>query len=127
MTFVSGAILAILASGPIMVTGSPERSFEIGYEKLIAGQDQAAVEEIEGGDVVTRDDPARLINLGIALARTGQLERARGSFEAVARHRQRLELETSTGEWVDSRSLARRALAMLDRGELAERYALLLR
>ncbi len=127
MAIVSGAILAILATAPIMVTGTPEGSYEIGYDKLLVGQDRAAVEEIEAGDVLARDDPARLINYGVALARTGQFEEARGSFEAVARHRQRLELETSTGEWVDSRSLARRALAMLDRGELAQRYALLLR
>lgn len=127
MTFVSGAIMAVLASGPIMVTGSPEASYEIGYEKLMTGQDRAAMDEIEAGDVLARDDPARLINHGIALARTGQAEAARGRFEAVARHRQRLELETSTGAWVDSRNLARRALAMLDKGELAQKYALLLR
>lgn len=126
MAFVSGTILAILATGPIMVTGAPG-TYEIGYEKLMAGQDQAAVEEIEAGDTLAHDDPARLVNYGIALARTGQFDEARDNFEAVARHRERLELETSTGDWVDSRSLARQALTMLDRGELAQKYALLLR
>jgi len=125
MSIVTGAITAILAAAPIMVTGSPDGTYEIGYEELTAGENAAAIAEIEAGDVLAHDDPARLINLGVALARAGQVEASRDMFEAVALHRQRLELETSSGAWIDSRNLARRALAMLDRGELAHRYALL--
>ena len=38
-------------------------------------------------------------------------------FTAAARNQQRYRLETAQGDWMDSRNLARRALAMLDRGE----------
>ena len=44
---------------------------------------------------------------------------ARAMFEAAAQNDTRYRLETASGEWMDSRDLARRALAMLDKGEFA--------
>ena len=41
--------------------------------------------------------------------------------------RDSVELQTAGGAWVDSRHLARKALAMLDKGEFARYYALSLR
>ena len=41
-------------------------------------------------------------------------------FRAAVRARDSVQLETATGAWVDSRDLARTALAMLDRGAFAE-------
>ena len=78
-------------------------------------------------DELAADDPARLINHGIALARTGNYEAARADFAAAANARDSVELETADGKWVDSRRLARKALAMLDKGEFARYYALSLR
>ena len=127
MSFVAGTIIAIVASGPIMVMGSSEGDYEIGYEELIADENAEALAIIERGDVLAHDDPARLINHGVALARTGQLAAAREKFSAVALHRERLELETNSGGWVDSRNLAERALAMIDAGAQPHRFALLLR
>lgn len=87
---------------------------EVGYPQLIAGQEDAAI------TVITRqqetDDPARLINLGIAYARMGDQERARAMFRAAHTAEERVDLETASGEWVYSRVLARRGLAMLDSG-----------
>ena len=69
-------------------------------------------------------DPAQLINRGVALARTGHYDAARRHFEAARDHEERFELETVSGEWMDSRTLARKGLAMLDRGEFQRYFAL---
>ena len=99
----------------------------LGYEELVANENVAAREAIENCDELAANDPARLINHGIALARTGNYDAARAEFEAAAGARNSIELETADGEWVDSRRLARKALAMLDKGEFARYYALSLR
>lgn len=87
----------------------------VAFDQLAQGRDAAAIRQIEG-QPDQASDPARLINLGIAYARRGEAQRARSLFEAAYYARDRVELETATGEWVDSRILARQALAMLDRG-----------
>ena len=91
---------------------------EVGYEQLVAGHNDAAINAIEGRSA-RAGDPAGLINLGIAYARNGDSRKAKALFEEAYNARDRVELETATGAWVDSRTLARRALAMLDSGELA--------
>jgi Flp pilus assembly protein TadD len=63
------------------------------------------------------NDPALLINLGIAFAQSGNDADARSSFQAAMASRQVIDLETADGTAMDSRRLARRALSMLDRGE----------
>lgn len=92
--------------------GPAAAATEVAFDQLVAGQDAAAITLIERmGD--PEGDPARLLNLGIAYARSGDHPRARALFQAVYDSRTWVELETSTGEWVDSRTLARRALARL--------------
>ncbi|MBV02201.1 MAG: hypothetical protein CL800_07395, partial [Citromicrobium sp.] len=60
-------------------------------------------------------------------ARTGEYDAARAEFKTAAMARDSVELQTASGAWVDSRHLARKALAMLDKGEFARYYALSLR
>ena len=103
-------IAASVASQPLAV--------EVGYKELAAGQDAAAISQIED-QRADGDEPARLINLGIAHARLGDVTRARAFFQAALASPERMELETATGAWVDSRVLARQALAMLDRGQFS--------
>lgn len=91
---------------------------DVGYAQLVAGQDNAAITVINRQSE-TADDPARLINLGVAYARMGDTARARAMFRAAHTAPERVELETAAGEWVYSRVLARRGLAMLDSGALA--------
>ncbi|WP_145916851.1 hypothetical protein [Erythrobacter sp. QSSC1-22B] len=91
-----------------------------GYEALVEGRETAAIATIMDNDQIANDDPARLINLGIAYARKGDAALARQLFEAARDNRDRVELETAEGEWIDSRRLARQALAMLERGEFSE-------
>lgn len=89
------------------------------YEVLSSGENQQALDRIDAAEALVQEDPARLINLGIALARQGRDADARTMFEAAASGDTRYQLETADGSWVDSRRLARRALAMLDNGEFA--------
>ena len=97
----------------------------VGYPELVAGRDDAAITVINTQE--RSDDPARLINLGVAYARTGDTARARAMFRAAHTSEERVDLETASGEWVYSRVLARRALAMLDSGEFRRVEALALK
>ncbi|MCB2085440.1 MAG: hypothetical protein H6920_09520 [Sphingomonadaceae bacterium] len=91
---------------------------DVAYEELSAQQNRAAIEKLEAQPVT--EDPAKLINLGIAYAREGRHVQARAMFEQAARSENRVQLETATGEWVDSRWLAVRAIALLDEGEFGD-------
>lgn len=87
---------------------------DVGYQELASGRDDAAITVITQQQET--DDPAKLINLGVAYARQGDVTRARAMFRAAHTAPERVELETAAGDWVYSRVLARRALAMLDNG-----------
>lgn len=91
---------------------------DVAYEILAGGRNSAAISAIEARPEAT-GDPAPLLNLGIAYARQGDDAKARALFELAYRARDRVELETATGEWIDSRTLAKQALAMLDGGSFA--------
>lgn len=121
-TFVAAALL-VLGSGPIEVVATAGPAFEVGFEELAAGDNLAAISAIEASSLPA-NDPALLINHGVALARTGDHESAREKFAEVAAHSDRYRLETASGNWVDSRVLARRGLSLIDRGEF-EGYAAL--
>lgn len=119
MLLISATALAMMAAGPV-----PAPDSSVGYEPLVEGRDAAAIAELEANTELAVDDPVRLINLGIAYARQGRTEEARAMFEAAMWTEDRVALETATGEWKDSRHLARFALRMLDSGEFrGERMA----
>jgi hypothetical protein len=113
--------LVMLMQGPVQESVRADASavepVDVAFEELSIGENSAAIERIEQNADLDRDDPARLINLGIAHARQGYDIQARNMFAAAARHENRYQLETAEGDWVDSKVLARRALAMLERGE----------
>ncbi|MFA6219060.1 MAG: tetratricopeptide repeat protein [Erythrobacter sp.] len=119
--------LAFMVQAPVNAVPSVGTTADVGLADLAAGRDRAALDAIENCEVLAADDPARLINRGIALARLGRYDEARADFEAAAAARESVELETAAGDWVDSRRLARRAIAMLEKGEFARYYALSLR
>lgn len=121
MSLIAATALLVLANGPVEGVAVPDAEFDVGYAELVTGQDRAAIEAIENCDTLAQDDPARLINHAVALARVGDYDAARERFEAAARSEDRYRLETANGEWVDLRVLARRGLAMLTRGEF-DRY-----
>lgn len=89
---------------------------DVGFAELMRGEDSAAIATIGSQQA---EDPAKRINLAIAHARRGDAELARRYFQAVVDSRQIVELQTSTGDWIDARTIARRGLAMLDGGAFA--------
>ncbi|QIG53494.1 hypothetical protein G6N82_04420 [Altererythrobacter sp. BO-6] len=91
---------------------------QVGYEALMAGDNARAIAEISSNASLAQDDPARLLNLGIAYARSGDEGQARQLFKAALASRNQMELETSQGDWIYSRALAREALQMLDDGSI---------
>lgn len=127
MAIVATLAMALMAQGPVDAVVAPETTYDVGFEQLVAGRDLEAVDAIENCKELAQDDPARLINHGIALARLGRYDEARADFEAAATASNSVELETAGGEFKDSRHLARRALAMLDSGDFATYYALSMR
>lgn len=108
-----GSILLGLASQ------AAPAAVDVAHDQLVAGRDDAAIARINANGALDREDPARLINLGVAHARQGDVATARAMFAAAARAGEAVYLETAEGDWVEARRLASRALAMLDRGEFA--------
>lgn len=84
---------------------------------LVDGNALTAIELLQSELKASPQDPAILINLGIAYAQTGDEAEARTHFEAALTSRQVIELDTANGRTTDSRRLARQAISMLDRGE----------
>jgi len=109
-----------LSLASLFMAAAPVQAVEqvdVAYAEMAAGEDNAAIRKIEANVSLERDDSARLINLGIAYARQGNRKAARTAFESVILNHDKQYLETGTGTWVDSRDLARQALAMLDKGD----------
>lgn len=102
-------VLAAMTAGQLPLAN-------VGYEELVAGQTDSAI-TVMADNAGHAEDPARLINLGIAHARNGDFQQARTLFARAYYSREWVELETATGQWVDSRVLALKALDMLDSGE----------
>ncbi len=109
------SIMSIIAGA--IVAQAPVPAPDVAYWHLARGLNEAAIERIEANGDLAADDPARLINLGIAHAREGRADEARALFRAALRDAESVRLETATGDWRDSRTLARIALRMLDDGE----------
>ena len=109
-------IALLLASALAAQTPAGDATVEAAYAEMAGGRSVAAIEKLEGADTEEASHPARLINLAIAHARIGETETARTLLEDAAGRTDRLWLETASGQWADSRAIARKALAMLERG-----------
>ncbi len=108
----------LLISSPLMAA---EADGEIGYSKgslgydaLIAGDNQTALKQLENIDGVAKDDPARLINLGQAYARTGRTGDAARMFMAAMNSDRSFDLVLADGSVINSRVAARLALQNLN-------------
>ena len=109
------SIAALIASALVVQAPAPKEAIEVAFVEMAAGRSEAAIERIANADTRDAANPARLINLGIAHARMGDRQQARALFEQAA-VAERFRLETASGEWMDSRAIARQAIAMLDSG-----------
>lgn len=106
----AGAAAAPVAGSPAMLTPSETAPRDAGRAGRAAGA-------IVRASLVDANDPAVLINRGIAYAQAGDEARAREAFTRVLAHEEVVDLETADGATTDSRKLARKAMRMLERGE----------
>jgi Flp pilus assembly protein TadD len=114
----ASVLIAAAASG--VAHAQPATSGEIGYAKgslgydaLIAGDNERAIDQMLTNAKVSRNDPARLINLGQAYARTGRTFEAQQLFTAAIASRDEVDLILADGRVMSSKEAARQALAKL--------------
>ena len=112
------SILAVSLAG--VAHAQPPASGEIGYSQgslgydaLIAGDNSRAIAQIMANERVNRNDPARLINLGQAYARTGRTAEAAQLFTTAMESRDQIDLILADGKVMNSREAAKQALAKL--------------
>ncbi len=87
----------------------------IGYKALAAGDNAQAITDMLEGSV-SRNDPAFLLNLGQAYARSGRLAEARELFRKAAKKRENVDLVMADGRIMGSKLAARQALATVQVG-----------
>jgi hypothetical protein len=116
-------ILAALPTAALLVPAPAVAQFATvndpapGYSSLLGADYATAEREIRAANV-SKYDPARSINLGIALAKQGQREQAAKQFNCVLMEAD-IEMVVADGQTVMSHDLARRALASLENGVLS--------
>jgi Tfp pilus assembly protein PilF len=109
--------LASAASAGLAQTERSEIGYErgaLGFEALMANDNERALRQLLSERSIPRSDPARLINLGRAYARLGNVDKARESFEAAANCRDDFDLILSDGSIINSRKAAKIAIRNLD-------------
>jgi Tfp pilus assembly protein PilF len=112
-----------IAAG-ILLMGTPaiaQDSGEIGYAKgalgydaLVAGQNELALQQLEAAEKVDANDPARLINLGQVYARMGRTGDAARMFTAAMQSNRSFDLVLANGAVINSRDAADQALQNLN-------------
>jgi Tfp pilus assembly protein PilF len=116
---VTAFALALIAATPALEVPSAQlaEAPELAVQPLAAGRAAQALATLEQARSADPHDAAVLINLGIAYAHTGEEAKARAAFESALACHEAIDLDTADGNVTDSRRLARKALAMLARGE----------
>ena len=118
--FAIAVAIAVSSPGviaPAQTQLAAEPDAKLAVASLARGREEEAIRELESELAFDPDDPALLINLGIAHAHRGDESKARELFKAAMASDDVIELESADGSSTDSRRLARKALAMLERGE----------
>ena len=87
----------------------------IGYDALAAGDSERAIRDMLAGNV-SRHDPAFLLNLGQAYARSGRVAEAHELFRLAAKKRDVVDLVLADGRVMSSKLAARQALATVQVG-----------
>lgn len=99
-------------ANPAGEIGYPKGS--LGYDALIKANYAAAERQILSDNRTSRNDPAKLINLGQIYWKTGRADEAIRVLEAVAQAEE-VELILANGKIIGSRDAARKALATIRR------------
>ncbi|MGV3511626.1 MAG: hypothetical protein ACO1OX_06440 [Novosphingobium sp.] len=111
---------ALMAQAPTTLT-VPAPTIEggdVGYHEIMAGRPRAAIERIERSDLVRKQDPLALINLGTAYKLIGEKDRAATLYRNAASSDERYDVQLSDGRWVDSRRAASLAMNRLSTNEV---------
>ncbi len=111
-TILAAAVAGQSVPAPAPVSAPAVSATDVAYAELSTGNADAAVRKLEG---TTQSDPAVLINLGAAYARQGATDKALATYRAAIASPERYDLELADGRWMDSRAVARVALAKLQR------------
>ena len=92
----------------------------LGYDALVSGDYKKAEAQIEKSVENHGNDPAKMINLGIIYMNTGRTAEGESLLNAAANSRDHFPLILADGREMDSRQVARLALAQT-RNEIASR------
>ena len=114
---ISTALTALLVASPASAQLGQVNDPAPGYSSLLRSDYSTAEREIRSANV-SAYDPARSINLGIALAKQGHRAEAANEFNRVLGEED-VELIVANGETIMSHDVARRALAALENGPLS--------
>ena len=124
-TLVASALAFLQAGAPNALPGMTAPtdivSEDVAFDALNDGRPDDAIAQIELLLAEQPESPALLINLAAAYLQRGDTERAITAYRRAANSKERYELELADGTWVDSRTLARHALADLRDSQLAIR------
>lgn len=118
MVLIGLASMVFAASGALAGTPAAEIGYErgaLGFEALMANDNETALRQIQSAKSVPHNDPARLINLGRAHARLGNVTQAQQAFEAAANCREHFDIVLSSGKVMNSRKAAMLSLQSLKR------------
>jgi hypothetical protein len=108
---------ALLVPAPAVAQFAQVNDPAPGYSSLLGADYATAEREIRASNV-SKFDPARSINLGVALAKQGRRADAAKQFNRVLMEAD-VEMVVANGKSVMSHDLARYALASLDNGVLS--------
>jgi len=108
---------ALLIPAPAVAQFAQVNDPAPGYSSLLGADYATAEREIRASNV-SKYDPARSINLGVALAKQGRKADAAKQFNRVLMEAD-VEMVVANGKSVMSHDLARYALASLDSGVLS--------
>ena len=113
---VLGALAALTVAVPA-IAGDAEINYpkgSLGYSELVSGDNEAAIRSIKSDTNVRHDDPAQMLNLGLAYERMGDLASARQLYGDVLSQTRSAKLVLSNGAVVDSHDLASNGLNRVD-------------
>lgn len=119
---VLGAIAALSFAVPASA-GDAEINYpkgSLGYAELVAGDAAGAIRSIKSDTNVAHDDPAQMLNLGLAYERSGDLLAAEAVYSSVLKQTRPTPLVLSNGRVVSSHDLAKSGLGRVQ-GQIAAR------
>jgi tetratricopeptide (TPR) repeat protein len=114
-TMIFAAALAATPAVPAAEDNANAQASGAAYSELAKSRSEAAIARILASEEFDRNDPATLINLGVAYERIGQKDRALAMYRAAIASPDRYDLQLADGRWMDSRAAARLAANALER------------